>query len=159
LGWTVSELTDRVSLTKRVVANALQDLERGGVIQSNIVGNRHRYDVVARRQLDALLGTRPARYPSWSSILPFMAGTLWLMERASERNETALLFEAQQLIEGFVAQQSRLGRVLSKPAFESWPEVASWLADAVDLVANGQSSWLDEPTVMRSPGRRKQVSR
>jgi len=150
LGWTASELVERTSLAKRVIADVLQDLERGGILRSTAIGNRLRYDLVARSQLATLVGVAPTQVPVWSSILPFMAGASWLVEHAPGRNETALLVDAQKLVTAFLEEQARLGRVWSPPAFESWPDLAGWLADEIDLVAMGRSSWLVEPALTGS---------
>jgi hypothetical protein len=146
-GWTASELAERTSLAKRVVANVLQDLERGGVLRATAIGNRLRYDVVAPKWLEGLVGVTPARMPVWSSVLPFMAAAASLVDHATERSETALLVDAQKLVTDFLEGQARLGRVWDGPAFESWPDVSRWLAEEVERVATGRSSWLGDQAV------------
>jgi len=148
LGWTASELAERAGLAKRVIADALQDFERGGILTSTAIANRLRYDLVAREPLAKMVGAAPKRMPPWSSVLAFMTGALWLVEHAGGRNETSLLVDAQKLVGDFQAEQARLGCVWSAPAFDSWPELCNWLADGVEFVATARSPWLGEPMVV-----------
>lgn len=158
LGWTASELVERTSLAKRVVADVLQDFERGGILRSTAIGNRLRYDLVARAHLVTLVGVTPTRMPVWSSILPFAAAAASLVEHAPGRNETALLVDAQKLVTVFLEEQARLGRVFDAPVFDTWTEVSSWLVDEIELVAAGRSPWLDEPAVVAPRSMRRQGS-
>lgn len=145
VGWTAAQLATHTGMAKRVVAGVLEDFERGGILRSAAVGNRRRYDIVVQRHLEVLAGPKPARAPAWSSILPFVAEVLWLVEGANGRSETSLLVDAQALVGRFFAAQAQRGHIGSAPPFEAWPEVAQWLADEVDLLASGRSGWLDEP--------------
>jgi DNA-binding IclR family transcriptional regulator len=72
-GWFVAELAERVGLAKRVVANALNDLEMGGVVRRTEMGNRLRYDAVSSDVAGRFAGALPVWCPSWTVILPFLA--------------------------------------------------------------------------------------
>jgi hypothetical protein len=81
-----------------------------------------------------------------------MAAVASLVEQAPARNETALLVNAQKLVNELQTRQSRLGQAFAAPRFESWQDVSGWLADELELVATGQSPWLAEPTNVGSEG-------
>lgn len=157
-GWTASELAERTNLAKRVVASALQDLERGGILRSTAIGNRLRFDPVPRARLDAFVGMTPPSVPHWPSILSFAAGTLSLVEHAPDRNETALLVDAQKLVSDFLEPLARMGWVFGAPAFQSWPDVSEWLTDQIELLAEGRSLWLEEPAAAASRMARRRSS-
>lgn len=144
-GWIASDLAEYIGLPKRGIASTLQDLERGGILRATPLGNRLRYDFIERKRIEGLLNPVPRRIPYWRSILPFFGAISKLVDSAPGRNETALLVDAQKLVELFLAAQARLGRFTPPLSYSSWPEVVAWLVGQIETVAGGRTSWLDEP--------------
>ena len=150
--YSAANLAPEVGYTKRNVADALENLRMGGLLEVLPAGNQLRYGLKRPVHLLSTIGELPAVFPTWATLLR----TLWVI------NEHALRIELLEPIVAAVEARVALRRMApdlqlvgvqmppdaggehALPTFERWALelVAGW--------ASGDPAWLTPRDVLRN---------
>jgi hypothetical protein len=127
----VTEIALATAYGKDAIADALDNLCRGGLLARAGRANQHLYRLVHQDELLALAGPLPARIVDWALVLPVMVG----MMDAADLPEMRVLARASELFRRYrewqpsfarLGMTSRLQAVGEElpAAFEEWSLVA-----------------------------------
>jgi hypothetical protein len=125
-----------VGYTKRNLADALDALVDGGLLQRTRVGNRVRFSWRKRRELQRLVDPLPKAIPSWPPIVRVVSGFLELLGRTEGKSERVAIVEAVREFGRLSGDLVALG--LEPPRAKSgplaWDRVVNWmLSNSRDL--------------------------
>jgi hypothetical protein len=109
----VTEIAVATAYGKDAIADALDNLCRGGLLARAGRANQHLYRLAREAELRALVGLLPARIVDWSLVLPVMVGML----EAADLPEMPLLARASELFRRYREWQPSLARM----GMTSWP--------------------------------------
>ena len=84
--WSASDLT-QLGYAKQNLAPVLEDLVDAGVAERIRSGNQHRYRLIRRDALRAVLAPLPRWAPSWAARLPVLADLRATLSRVDEKPE------------------------------------------------------------------------
>lgn len=118
-----------VGYTKRNIADALDALKDGGLLDSARVGNRLRFSWGRRRELCRLLDPLPRTIPRWPPIARVVAGFLELLVRTEGKSERLSVVEAVQEFGRLSGDLTVLGleppRATTTPL--EWSPIVEWM--------------------------------
>jgi hypothetical protein len=125
-----------IGYTKRNLADTLDGLAEGGLLDSARIGNRVRFSWRKRRELCRLVEPLPKTIPRWPPIARTLAGFLELLERTEAKSERVAVVEAvrdfARLGEDLIALGVDPPRGATAPL--DWSQVVEWmLSNARDL--------------------------
>jgi hypothetical protein len=118
-----------VGYTKRNLADTLDALADGGLLDSTRVGNRVRFSWRRQRELCRLIEPLPRTIPRWPPIARLVAGFLDLLARTEGKSESLSIIEA-------VREFGKLGKDLTAVGLDApraaadpfeWSHVVEWM--------------------------------
>jgi len=131
-----------VGYTKRNLADSLDALAAGGLLDSVRVGNRIRFSWRKRRELCRLIEPLPKTIPRWPPVFRVLVGFLELLERVEGKSERGSIVEAVRELGRLGADMTALGleppRAAATPL--EWSQVAEWMLSDARVLAQGRSS-------------------
>jgi len=110
----VAEVALATAYGKDAVAEALESLQRGGLLARGGRAKQYLYRLVSEPELTALVGSQASRIVDWSHVLPVMVGML----EAADLPEMPLLARAIELQRRYRTWQAPLARM----GMTSWPQ-------------------------------------
>jgi hypothetical protein len=129
-----------VGYTKRNIADALDALAEGGILDSVRVGNRLRFSWKKRRELWRLLDPLPKTIPRWPPIARVVAGFVELLGRTEGKSERLSVVEAVREFGRLSADLTLLGleppRATTAPL--EWSQVLEWMLSNVRELTQGR---------------------
>ena len=94
---SASEIAEDAAFKKRNVADALDGLRRGGVLDDLPSKNQIKYRIREPKAWSKVLGALPEVWPRWTRILPLLATTTEGIERARGLSRRAASVETDKL--------------------------------------------------------------
>lgn len=136
---TAADLAADVSYTKRNVAEELEALRMGGLLDVAAVGNQNRYRLTRAREMTELLGTLPILSPRWPELVRVLLGALQLAERLPKMNERARLVEVDSFLRSRSSDMRRSGLAPPRPSGpqDLVAEYERWIAHTFERIAAG----------------------
>jgi hypothetical protein len=132
-GWTHVGLLSSLAYTSRNLAEALNDLNGGGVLGAFRFG-RNMYKLVKREPLAHLLAPIPKNsFVPWAQRLAIVAAVLAVVERTKHKSETIRAIELRKTVE----RVAKMAASVHEPppsmiGGNPWPTVAQWLVPLLD---------------------------
>jgi hypothetical protein len=80
---SIGEVAAAAAYGKDAVAEALDSLHRGGLLDAAMSGNQRVFRLGRARELVGLVGSQPSRVENWPAVLPIMVGFLEAAELPS----------------------------------------------------------------------------
>ena len=130
---TASQLV-RLGYTKRSLADTLDELALGGILDTMRVGNAIHYQLAKRAVLEQLLGPLPEGAPSWPARLAAVA-RLFEVDRRTEGKSTSIRsIELRKTLEQVRVITSAVGDPppVVPPGEDPWPPVLAWLTPLLE---------------------------
>ncbi len=118
----VTEIALAAGYGKDAVSDALDNLQRGGLLARAGQTNQHQYRLLREHELLALVGPLPTRIVDWVLVLPVMVGML----EAADVPEMPILARASELFRRYREWQPSLARM----GMTAWPQAVGEEAPA-----------------------------
>jgi hypothetical protein len=138
-----SDLVDEAGFKKRNVADALEALRLGGVLDAERARNRLRYRLVDPKSWRSLLGPLPGVWPRWTRVLPVLAALADGMQRSRDLPTRARKVELDKL-ERELWPSIQAAAMLSPPAASGGGPLAEkfgdWTHRVVDALVHGDAA-------------------
>ncbi len=129
-----------VGYTKRNLADTLDGLADGGLLDSARMGNRLRFSWRKRRELCRLVEPLPQTIPRWPPVARVVAGFLELLERAEAKSERVAVVEAVREFGRLGGDLTQLGvdppHARSAPV--EWSQVVEWMHSSTRELIQGR---------------------
>jgi hypothetical protein len=109
----ISEVATRAAYGKDAIAEALDNLHRGGLLDATTSANQRVFLLGRRDDLVRLIGAQPALVTGWSVVFPIMAGILEATD-VSETSPMARAARIQRLWRDWQPQLARLGIITNR---------------------------------------------
>lgn len=118
-----------VGYTKRNLAEALDTLTDGGLLNVTPVGNRLRFSWRKRRELYRLLEPLPKTIPRWPPIARVVVGFLDLLERIEGKSERVSVVEAVREFGKIGSDLKAIGLEPPRPSSTplAWSDLVDWM--------------------------------
>ena len=129
-----------VGYTKRNLADALDALADGGLLERTRVGNRLRFSWRKRRELNRMLEPLPKAIPRWPPVARVVAGFLELMERTEDKSERVSVVEAVRVFGKLGGDLTALGLEPPRATTGSleWARVVDWMLSNAQQLTQGR---------------------
>lgn len=129
-----------VGYTKRNLADALDALADGGLLDRTRVGNRLRFSWRKRRELHRMLEPLPKAIPRWPPIARVVASFLELVGRTESKSERLSIVEAVREFGTLSRDLTALG--LEPPSATraplEWAQIVDWMLSNVQELTQGR---------------------
>ncbi len=137
--FTASDAVD-IGYSKRSLADILDNLVQSGFLDSTMIRNQRKYELVKNEQLKRVVGELPESAPPWHQILEILILLRKDLHQSKENSVTTNIVIVRNNLE---RMKNLLVSVhLSPPALESdphqyWELFSKWLLDYVKAIAQG----------------------
>lgn len=136
---TAAELAEDVNFTKRNVAEELEALQMGGLLDLSTVRNQHVYRLRRGAELEDLVQPLPATSPRWPELVRILVATMELTERLPELDERVQLVEVDSFLRSHRDDLRRAS--LTVPQTATRTELVSrfeqWAGESFERIADG----------------------
>ncbi len=137
--YNAADLALEIGYSKRNVAQVLEALRLGDVVQAVPVRNQLKYSLPHHRlvQLHEQLKPVPEKFMRWSSILHILTATMAVVQKTEAKSANVRAVEARAVVEK-LAQPIRATQLpppnTSVRGSDFWEEFVGWLMGLVDRV-------------------------
>lgn len=146
----VAEIAQAAAYSKDNVADALEPMHRGGLLDAAMVGNQRVYRLVKQYEVSQLVGLQPTEFPDWTARFRLTLSFLELAESAPSK-PLARAAAIRRGFRGWGSDLARVGLVLPNLAsdeallgdFEGWSlrVLRQWSGAEADAPAVGPTSY------------------
>lgn len=136
---TAAELASDACYTKRNVAEELEAMRLGGLLDVVVAGNQHRYRLARRAGLADFVGALPTVFPRWPEVVRVLVGALLLARRLPRISQRARLVEVDAFLRSRAADLRRAA-VAPPPTTSPQqlvPMYDRWAAETFRRLADG----------------------
>lgn len=137
---TAAELAEDVNFTKRHVAEELEALQMGGLLDLSTVRNQHVYQLTRRAELEELVAfTRSGVSVRWPELVRILIGIIELTQRMPEVDERVRLVEVDGFLRSHQDDLRRTDLTVPQTATrtELVPRFERWAGETFERIADG----------------------
>ena len=134
---------DEAGFKKRNVADALEALRLGGVLDAERIRNQLRYRLVDSKAWRSLLGQLPGVWPRWTRVMPVLAALADGVERARDLPSRARNVELDKLGRTLWPSIQAAAMLTPPVGSEGGPfaqKFDAWMHRVVDPLADGDAT-------------------